>query len=230
MKKEVPKAAKWYEEELREEINEDREKHGKKPFSNNDKKPPRTKETTESTTDPESGVFHKGEHKKCFAYTAQTTCDKYGYILDFTLHAGNIHDSVAFDALYARLKEKFPQMHDIVMDCGYKTPWICKQVLDNERVLVLLYKRPMGKKVFFHPMDMCMMRIMIVYSALKIMFYSMPQQTERGTGSSKVTLVAVKTVHQKASAQRVKNVRKWLPDISGQIILSWWKISVIQQT
>ena len=35
MKKEVPKAAKRYEEELRKEINEDREKHGKKPFSHN---------------------------------------------------------------------------------------------------------------------------------------------------------------------------------------------------
>ncbi|MDE7094248.1 MAG: hypothetical protein K2O52_04990, partial [Oscillospiraceae bacterium] len=76
-----PKVAKRYEEELRKEINEDREKHGKKSFSDNDKNLPKTKETTESTTDPESGVFHKGEHKKCFAYTAQTACDKYGYIV-----------------------------------------------------------------------------------------------------------------------------------------------------
>ena len=42
-------------------------------------KPPEEKEITESVTDPESGVFHKGEHKKCFAYTAQTDCDKNGY-------------------------------------------------------------------------------------------------------------------------------------------------------
>ena len=122
MKKEVTKAAKRYEKELREEINEDREKHGKKPFSDDDRKSLKTKEITESTTDLECGVFHKGEHRKCFADTAQTTCDRYGYILDFTLHAGNIHDSVAFDTLYARLKEKFPQMHDVIMDCGYKTP------------------------------------------------------------------------------------------------------------
>ena len=36
----------------------------------------------ESTTDPESGVFHKGEHKKCFAYEAHTVCDKRGYVLE----------------------------------------------------------------------------------------------------------------------------------------------------
>ena len=53
MKKEVPKAAKRYEEELRKEINEDREKHGKKPFSDYDQKPPETKETTKSITDQE---------------------------------------------------------------------------------------------------------------------------------------------------------------------------------
>ena len=122
---------------------------------------------------------------------------------------------MAFDALYARLKEKFLQMHDIVMDCDYKTPWICKQVLDDERVPVLPYKRPMGKKVFFHPMNMCMMCIIIVYSALKTMFYPMPQQTERGTGSSKVTLVTVKTVRQETNVQKVKNIKKWSQNIFG---------------
>ena len=69
VKKAVPKAAKIYEEKLMEEINEDREAHGKKPFddSDNDKKPPEEKIINESVTDPESGVFHKGEHKKCLA-------------------------------------------------------------------------------------------------------------------------------------------------------------------
>ena len=54
-----------------------------KPFDNNDK-PPKEKTVNQSTTDPECGVFHKGEHKKCFAYTAQTACDKNGYVLDVT--------------------------------------------------------------------------------------------------------------------------------------------------
>ena len=65
-KKAVPKQAKRYAKELFDEVNKDREEHGKKPFSDDsDKKPPEEKETVVSTTDPESGVFHKGEHKKC---------------------------------------------------------------------------------------------------------------------------------------------------------------------
>ena len=59
-----------------DEINKDREAHGKKPFDDDNTgntdggKPdePETVEKTVSTTDPECGVFHKGEHKKVFAY------------------------------------------------------------------------------------------------------------------------------------------------------------------
>ena len=97
VKKAVPKAAKVYEKQLMEEINEERENHHQKPFD--DTKPPKEKEISESKTDPDSGVFHKGEHKKCFAYTAQTACDKNGYIMDTTVNPGNVHDSIAFDAL-----------------------------------------------------------------------------------------------------------------------------------
>ena len=54
-------------QELFDEVNKDREEHGKKPFSDDsDKKPPEEKETVVSTTDPESGVFHKG----CLLYTS----------------------------------------------------------------------------------------------------------------------------------------------------------------
>lgn len=92
IKEEVPVAAKRYADELLEEINEDREAHGKKPFKtdedngNDDNTPSKpkkkrdntskkklkrrkkkakkkTKEVTKSTTDPESGLFVKGEQK-----------------------------------------------------------------------------------------------------------------------------------------------------------------------
>ena len=151
VKKAVPQAAKIYEEQLMEEINEDREEHNKKPFD--DTKPPEEKIINESTTDPESGVFHKGEHKKCLAYTAQTGCDKNGYVMDVTVNPGNVHDSVAFDELYDRLVEKNPEIKAIVADAGYKTPWISKKVLDDNRIPVFPYKRPMGKKDFFKPYE-----------------------------------------------------------------------------
>lgn len=149
VKKAVPKAAKIYEEKLMEEINEDREEHGKKPFD--DTKPPKERIVNESTTDPECGVFHKGEHKKCFAYTAQTACDKKGYILDVTVNPGNVHDSVAFDGLYARLTEHYPEIQNVVADAGYKTPWICKEVIDDGRTPILPYTRPAGVKDYYRP-------------------------------------------------------------------------------
>ena len=152
VKRAVPQAAKIYEEKLMEEINEDREDHGKKSFDNG-KKPPEEKEINISVTDPESGVFHKGEHKKCLAYTAQTACDKHGYVMDVTVNSGNTHDSIAFDGLYDRLVEKHPEISAVVMDAGYKTPWICKRILDDGRIPVLPYKRPMSKKDFFPPYE-----------------------------------------------------------------------------
>ena len=73
------KEALFFEDMLKQEINQDREKHGKKPLKEKDNdddndKPSggsgkEEKEIKTSTTDPESGWFHKGEHKSVFAYT-----------------------------------------------------------------------------------------------------------------------------------------------------------------
>ena len=149
VKRAVPQAAKIYSEQLMEEINQDREDHGKKPFDG--PQDPEEKTITESTTDPESGVFHKGEHKKCFAYTAMTACDRNGYVMGATVNPGNVHDSVAFDGLYEQITKKYPNIRECVMDAGFKTPWICKKVIDDNRIPVLPYKRPMGNSNFFRP-------------------------------------------------------------------------------
>lgn len=72
-----------------DEINEDREEHGKKPFDG--PKPPKKKIVNESATDPEGGVFHKGEHKKCLAYATQTACDEHGYVVDEKITLNVLH-------------------------------------------------------------------------------------------------------------------------------------------
>ena len=153
IKKEVPVAAKKYEKQLMKEINEDREKHGKKPFSDDDNTPPETKMVNESTTDPESGVFHKGEHKKQFAYEAHTVCDKNGYILEVEVTPGNVHDSVAFFDFYGRLTEHFPQITVVVADAGYKIPAIAKEIIDSGKIPSMPYKRPMSKDGYFKPYE-----------------------------------------------------------------------------
>ena len=151
VKKAIPVAAKRYQEQLDEEIEADRTAHGKKPLKKGDDDdtpsvPPKQKTVTESTTDPESGVFHKGEHKKCFAYEAHTVCDKRGYVLETEVTPGNVHDSVAFDAVFERLIQHYPEVQVVTADAGYKTPWICKQIFDSGRIPALPYKRPLTKK------------------------------------------------------------------------------------
>lgn len=100
VKKSIPVAAKRSQEQLDEEIEADRSVHGKKPLKkdDDDDMPPKT--VIESMTDSESGVFHKGEHRKCFAYEAHTVCDKRGYVLETEVTPSNIHDSVAFDTVF----------------------------------------------------------------------------------------------------------------------------------
>lgn len=145
IKKVIPEAAKNYEKQLYDEINKDREEHGKKPFDYNDK-PPKDRIIITSTTDPECGVFHKGEHKKCFAYGAHTVCDKHNFILETVVAPGNVHDSRVFDEVYKKVTERFPEIEVVTADAGYKTPWICKQVFDDGRIPSLPYKRPMTKR------------------------------------------------------------------------------------
>jgi len=151
VKKAIPVAAKRYQEQLDEEIEADRAAHGKKPLKKDDdddglSAPGKQKIVAESTTDPESGVFHKGEHKKCFAYEAHTACDRRGYILETEITPGNVHDSVAFDTVFERLKAHYPEVQFVTADAGYKTPWICKQIFDSGKIPSLPYKRPMTKK------------------------------------------------------------------------------------
>lgn len=158
------KEALFYAEQLKKDINEDRIVHGKKPLKDKDDDdkssgtsdkfedytddvPLDGKEIRCSTTDPESGWFRKGEHKHVFAYGIETACDKNGWILDFTVNAGNEHDSRTFKGLYDRLENI--GMEYCIADAGYKTPAIAKLLLDDGIKPVLPYKRPMTKDNFF---------------------------------------------------------------------------------
>ena len=146
MKKIVQKEARSYDTLLRNEINADREAHGKKAFDDNDDNSPESHEITASASDPESGLFHKGEHRKCFAYNAQVACDKHGWILGTTLHSGNTHDSVAFEQLYKQIQENIRTPENVVADAGYKTPAVAKLLTENGSDGYMPYTRSKAKK------------------------------------------------------------------------------------
>ena len=114
-KAEVLRESREYERDLRDEINRDREAHGKKPFDDDDDdSPPETKTLTQSATDPDCGMFVKGEHERQFAYMVSTGCDKNGFVLGYDVCAGNVHDSMSFGKLYDKLKEFAPSVRELV--------------------------------------------------------------------------------------------------------------------
>jgi transposase len=146
----VKAEAKHYRKELAEEINADRAAHGKKPLKERDADDGQSERNVKkSTTDPDCGLFHKGEHKKEFAYTTHVACDRHNFVLGCDVSAGNVHDSVMFDGLYRNVLEGFPEVEMVGVDSGYKTPWIMKQVFDSGRLPATPYKRPMTKEGFF---------------------------------------------------------------------------------
>ena len=162
----IPVASKRYAQELMAEVDADREAHGKAPFDDEEppksgrkkrdntsrkklarrKKEKKTCTVTKSVTDPDCGLFVKGEHKRQFAYEAHTACDKNGFILETVVTAGNVHDSVAFDDVYDKVTASFPEIETVIADAAYKTPHICKKVFEDSRVLSTAYKRPMTMK------------------------------------------------------------------------------------
>ena len=155
------KEALFFEDMLKQEINKDREKHDKKPLKekdnddDNDKHSggsgKEEKEIKTSITDPESGWFHKGEHKSVFAYTVQTACDKNGWILGYTVNRGNDHDSRTFKGLYDKIKNH--AIEKLIADAAYKTPALAKLLIDDGVIPVFPYKRPMTKDDFFKKYD-----------------------------------------------------------------------------
>jgi hypothetical protein len=149
----VAKTARIYEEQLRAEVNAEREKLGKPPIEDDDDddEPPKTEKTV-STTDPDSGMFVKGEHERQFAYEAHTVCERHGFVLDVEVTAGNIHDSIAWDAVYDRVSGKF-DVAFVTMDAGYKTPWIVKKTLEGGRLPILPYTSYKGSKAQYKPWE-----------------------------------------------------------------------------
>lgn len=108
---------------------------------------PEVNRIKQSTVDPESGNFHKGEHEKQFAYLAQTTCDQNGFILGVKLNAGNYHDSRTFTSAFDEIHQVFGKLiRSVGVDAGYKVPHIARELIERKITPLMPYTRPKGKK------------------------------------------------------------------------------------
>ena len=89
--KEAKKRRRW----LEKEINEERKKQGRKEFEYKDEYEEKTIKS--STTDNESGYYHRDNKEKGFMYLDHRTVDhKANIIVDCYITKGNIHDSVPY--------------------------------------------------------------------------------------------------------------------------------------
>jgi transposase len=128
-----------YVEKLHKELNEIRVQEGKKEIDFIG-----TKQIAVSKTDPECGMFHKGEKEKQFAYSVQTACDENGWILGCETNAGNINDNNGGAQFVLPYLDNHEKVDYVVLDAGYTGSVLMDGILKKGRIPVVPYTRPKG--------------------------------------------------------------------------------------
>lgn len=157
IKRQVKCIADKYHNELNKEVDEFRDINGRNHYHDDDfkiddktgeviEKPvDDTKIITESITDPDSGMFVKGEHERQFAYVDQVACDANCWILGYSVNKGSMHDSRAFLPFFEKKLLKF-HPDTICCDAGYANALIAKNVQEKNINFLAPYVRPRGRK------------------------------------------------------------------------------------
>ncbi|MBM7856118.1 hypothetical protein JOC37_002548 [Desulfohalotomaculum tongense] len=58
-----------------------------------------------------------------------------------------------FPDLFQEIIKKHPEVEAVVVDAGYKTPGICREIVEAGKMPVMPYKRPMTKAGYFKKHD-----------------------------------------------------------------------------
>ena len=139
--KNIKERRKW----LEEEINEERIRQGRKPFVYKDEI--EEKHIKVSTTDNESGYYHRDNKEKGFMYLDHRTVDdKCNIIVDCYITKGNVHDANPFIERCKYIKEKFNfNIKNYAVDSGYLTLDIKKYFIENN-IFGVFGRRRFGTK------------------------------------------------------------------------------------
>ena len=115
----------------------------------------KTKNIKVSKTDPDCGMYHKGEKEKMFAYSVSAVSDRFGFVLAAHVTSGNIHDSVSFYGLMKSYQKynKDAKTKTVCLDAGYYVPSVLKYIFDAGQVPLVPYTRPKSKDGFFKKLD-----------------------------------------------------------------------------
>ena len=132
-----------YMDKLETEINEERKKENKKEIELY----PEKKEII-SLTDPECGMFHKGEKERQLAYSNQVISDENGWVLASSIVSGNTNDGKGGQEIIIEYVEKHSdELIGVVMDSGYDVPIILEELLNRGVLPVVPYHKPKGIKL-----------------------------------------------------------------------------------
>ena len=137
----IEEVAKTRRKWLEEEINEERRNQNKKEFKYEDEII--NKDIRVSTTDPESGYYHRDNKEKGFMYLDHRTVDdKCNIIVDCYVTKGNVHDSNPYIERMEYLKRIFDfNIQKVALDSGYATLDIKKYIIDNNIFGIIGYRR-----------------------------------------------------------------------------------------
>ena len=130
--------------DLEEEINEERKRIGKKEFEYKDEY--EEKHIKVSTTDKESGYYHRDNKEKGFMYLEHRTVNgKCNIITDAYVTKGNIHDSVVCEDRLEYQKNKLNlNINKVGLDSGYDTLDI-KKYFEKENIFGVIQYRSYGQ-------------------------------------------------------------------------------------
>jgi transposase len=146
-KRDVEGTAKHYLNELEEDVNKDRLRHGKKELKDKPKDP-EIKEKRISTTDPDSGYMCRDFKEEGFAYLDHRTVDsKHNIITDVHVTPGNVHDSIPYIKRLDHQINRFGfDVQAVGLDAGYNTVAVCHGLKQRNIYGVLAYKAPSSDK------------------------------------------------------------------------------------
>lgn len=152
--RDVQKSIRDYMERLEEDIDKDREAHGKKPLKVKEAVP-EAKGTKVSTTDPGSGYMMREGKPEGFFYLDHRTVDsRHSIITDTFVTPGNVHDSIPYLSRLDRQRERFGfDVRAVGLDAGYFTAGICKGLEERNIYGAIAYRRPNHLKGYLRKSD-----------------------------------------------------------------------------
>jgi len=144
--------------ELEAEINQAREELGREGLEFEESV--ETKEIKVSTTDPESGYYHRDEKEKGFMYLDHRTVDGLNnFIVDVHITPGNVHDSKPYLSRLDYILSKYAfKTQQVGLDSGYYS-WEIMEALEGRGIYsVIAYRRFNSNKedrknFIYHPED-----------------------------------------------------------------------------